>query len=58
MTSSRSVPDAHAEQYAAASRKPCFRIEKHCLFLCDLESQLPNSLFHMDDGDFRKDLEI
>lgn len=47
------VPDAHAEQYAAASRKPMYRIANTAFSSVTLNRNFRTAL-HMDDGDFRQ----
>jgi hypothetical protein len=47
------VPDAHAEQHAAASRKPMYRIANTAFSSVTLNRNFRTAL-HMDDGDFRQ----
>lgn len=47
------VPDAHAEQHAAASRKPMYRISDTAFSSVTLNRNFRTAL-HMDDGDFRQ----
>jgi hypothetical protein len=47
------VPDAYAEQHAAASRKPMYRIANTAFSSVTLNRNFRTAL-HMDDGDFRE----
>jgi hypothetical protein len=47
------TPEAHAEQYAAVSRKPAYRIANTAFSSVTLNRNFRTAL-HMDDGDFRQ----
>ncbi len=47
------VPEAHAEQHAAVSRKPAYRIADTAFSSVTLNRNFRTAL-HMDDGDFRQ----
>lgn len=47
------TPEAHAEQYAAVSRKPAYRIANTAFSSVTLNRNFRTAL-HMDDGDFRE----